>query len=72
MIVSDPEIMLGKPTIQGTRLTVEWILERLSAGETIDNLILEHPQLKRDNVLEALDYAAKVLRSEVVYPLRVA
>jgi uncharacterized protein (DUF433 family) len=43
LIISDPKIMMGKPTVAGTRITVELILEKLAAGETVDQLISEHP-----------------------------
>ena len=44
-ITSDPNIMMGKPVISGTRITVEFILEKLSAGETIPMLLKEYPHL---------------------------
>jgi uncharacterized protein (DUF433 family) len=68
MIVSNPEIMLGKPVIKGTRITVELLLEKLAAGETIEQLLEAHPRLTRDAVYEAMRYAVRVLKSDVVYP----
>ena len=68
-IVSDPNVMMGKPVIAGTRITVELILEKLAAGETIDDLLAAHPRLTRDGVAAALSYAAKVLRSDIIYPV---
>ena len=68
-IVSDPDIMIGKPVVEGTRLTVEMILEKLAAGETIEELCSAHPRLEPDGVRAALRYAAEVLRNDVVYPL---
>jgi uncharacterized protein (DUF433 family) len=68
LIQSDPSIMMGKPVITGTRITVELILEKLAAGETIDQILDEHPRLTREAVLAALDFAAKVLKADVVYP----
>lgn len=68
-IVSDPKIMLGKPVIVGTRLTVELILEKLAAGETMEQLMAEHPQLTREAILAALAFAHKALRADVIYPL---
>jgi uncharacterized protein (DUF433 family) len=59
-IVVDPEIVHGKPRIRGTRLTVQVILELLAAGETIDELLGEYDELTRDDVLAALEYAARV------------
>ena len=45
MIVSDPAIMMGKPVISGTRITVELILEKLAAGETVEQILDAHPRL---------------------------
>ncbi len=69
MIRSDPSIMMGKPVIAGTRLTVELILEKLGAGETIDQLLQSHPRLTHEAVLEAIAFAARSLRADVVYPI---
>jgi len=68
LIRSDPSIMMGKPVIAGTRLTVELILEKLAAGETIEQLVQAHPRLSREAVLEAIAFAARSLRADVVYP----
>jgi uncharacterized protein (DUF433 family) len=59
LIVSEPKIMLGKPMIRGTRLTVEMILEKLAAGETVDQLLEAHPRLTQEGVQAALAYAAQ-------------
>ncbi|HEX8683043.1 MAG TPA: DUF433 domain-containing protein [Ardenticatenaceae bacterium] len=69
LIQSDRSIMMGKPVISGTRITVELILEKLAAGETIEHLLEAHPRLTREGVLAALDFAARALRSDVVYPI---
>lgn len=58
LIISDPKIMMGKPVIKGTRLTVELILEKLAAGETVDQLLEAHPRLTREGIQAALAYAA--------------
>jgi uncharacterized protein (DUF433 family) len=68
LVTSDPAIMLGKPVIAGTRITVELILEKLGAGETIDDLLLDYPQLTSEAVLAALRFALQVIRNDVVYP----
>lgn len=68
LIVADPRIMLGKPVIAGTRVTVESILERLAAGETIEQLLEAHPRLTREGIRAALGYAADALRSDISYP----
>ena len=69
LIEANPKVMMGKPVVAGTRITVELILEKLAAGETIEHLLEAHPRLTREGVLAALDYAAHVLRSDVLYPV---
>ena len=68
LIQSDPAVMVGKPVVAGTRITVELILEKLSAEETIDQILEAHPRLTREGVLAALSFAAQALRADVVYP----
>lgn len=68
LIQSDPAVMMGKPVVAGTRITVELILEKLSVGETIDQILEAHPRLTREGVLAALGFAAQALRADVVYP----
>jgi len=59
LIVSDPTIMMGKPVIAGTRITVESILERLAAGESIADLVASHPRLGQPAIRDALAFAAR-------------
>ena len=68
LIVSNPKVMMGKPVIAGTRITVELILEKLGAGETIDDLLDAYPHITREAILAALRFAAEALRADVVYP----
>lgn len=68
-IVSNPKVMMGKPVIAGTRITVELILEKLAAGETIEQILEAHPHLTREAILAALAFARDALRADVVYPL---
>ena len=67
-IESNPRVMMGKPVIAGTRKTVENVLERIGAGETIDGIVAEHPRLTRQAVLAAIQFGAQALRADVVYP----
>ncbi len=69
LIQSDPSIMMGKPVIVGTRITVELILEKLAAGETVEQILEAHPRLTRKAIQAALSFAAEALRADVVYPL---
>ena len=64
-ITSDPRIMLGKPTIKGTRITVELIVDRMSYGETIDDILEAYPHLTREGILACLRYAAYRLNKEL-------
>jgi uncharacterized protein (DUF433 family) len=69
LILFDPNVMMGKPIIAGTRITVELILQKLSASETIEQILDAHPRLTRKAIQAALAFAADVLRADVVYPI---
>lgn len=71
-IESHPDIMMGKPVIANTRITVESILERLAAGEPIEQLLTAHPKLTKDAIRAALSFAAAALKADVVYPTEIA
>lgn len=68
LIQSDPSIMMGKPVVAGTRITVELILEKLAAGENVEQILAAHPRLTEEGIRAALAFAAEVLRADVVYP----
>ncbi|HZB94367.1 MAG TPA: DUF433 domain-containing protein [Herpetosiphonaceae bacterium] len=70
LIESNPSIMMGKPVVAGTRITVELILEKLAAGESPEQLIEAHPRLTRQMLSAALEFAAQALRADVVYRIR--
>ena len=59
IIVSDPQVMMGKPVVRGTRITVELILEALAAGETEEQLLRAHARLTREAIHAALAFAAE-------------
>ncbi|HKY30768.1 MAG TPA: DUF433 domain-containing protein [Pyrinomonadaceae bacterium] len=63
LIKSDPSVMMGKPVVAGTRITVELILEKLAAGETTEQILDAHPQLTKESISAALVYAAQALRT---------
>ncbi len=69
MIESNPQILSGKPVVAGTRISVEMILDALGAGETIDDLVEQYTRLTRQDVLDAIKFAADALRADVVYPV---
>lgn len=53
-IAIDPRVMVGKPVIRGTRLTVQYVLGLLAAGETIDDILAEYDGLERDDILACI------------------
>jgi uncharacterized protein (DUF433 family) len=65
-IAADPGIMMGKPCIKGTRITVELILRKLGAGRSFADLLEAYPQLTADDLLAALAFAADYLQHETV------
>jgi len=64
-IVSNPSILGGKPCIRGTRLSVEFIIELIASGASVDDVVRDYPQLDRDAVQQAMQYAAGFLRNEI-------
>ncbi len=58
LIVSDPAVLMGKPVVSGTRITVELILEKLAGGETIEQVLEAHPRLTTEGISAALAFAA--------------
>jgi uncharacterized protein (DUF433 family) len=57
-ITRDPTVMGGKPCIRGMRVTVGMIVGQIGAGRSVDDLLADYPYLERDDILEALRYAA--------------
>ncbi len=69
LIVSNPSVMMGKPVIAGTRITVELVLEKLAAGETVEQILDAHPRLTLEGIQAALAFAAEALHADVIYPI---
>lgn len=65
LIQLNPDIMMGKPVVAGTRITVELILEKLAAGETVEQILDAHPRLTRKAISAALLYAVQNLPTSV-------
>jgi len=63
-IISDPDILVGKPVIVGTRISVELLLDRLADGWSLDDLLQAYPHITRDDVLAALAFVAEIFREE--------
>jgi uncharacterized protein (DUF433 family) len=68
-VTIDPEIHRGEPCIKGTRVPVAIIVGSIADGMTIDDVIKEYLQLKRESVRAALSYAAEVVRQDILLPL---
>lgn len=67
LIAQDPDILGGKPIIAGTRMSVESILELLSSGMEIKEILVEYPFLKKEQVQAAIDYAKTLVGKEESY-----
>ena len=63
----NPEVMMGKPVIAGTRLTVELILRKLSEGATEADLLDAYPRLTREDIQAALGYAADIVAHDAIH-----
>lgn len=73
-VISDPQILFGKPVIAGTRVSVELILDKIAAGDSYDEILEDYPQLTRESILAAVRYASQSLRRDTFheFPSRVA
>lgn len=60
-IITNPDICNGRPVIHGTRIAVQTVLEFLAAGDSIEEVLEEYPNLKREDVQACLDYASRVM-----------
>ena len=69
LIEANPKIMMGKPVVKGTRITVELILEKLAAGETFEQLLSAYPRLTAQAIYAALHFAAQAIKADVIYPM---
>lgn len=63
-IERNPDIMLGKPIIKGTRITVELLMRKLAGGYSLDDLLISYPHLTKDQILAALEFAADMIANE--------
>ncbi len=68
-IVIDQKILSGKPIIKGTRISVEFIMEMLSSGMSISDIIEEYPQIRKEDILAFLVYVTKRIKQEEIYSL---
>lgn len=65
-VSSDPSVMMGKPCIKGTRITVELVLRKLGAGRSFADLLEAYPQLTEDDLRAALAFAADYMQHETI------
>jgi uncharacterized protein (DUF433 family) len=70
-ITINPEIMVGKPTIRGLRITVDQILKALAAGINTNELLEDYPELEKEDIEAALLYAAELVEEEKIYKIGV-
>jgi len=66
-ITSDPKVMVGKPVIRGTRITVQHVLSELAGGVTVDELLEDFPYLERDDIFAVLAFADEVMEDVRLY-----
>jgi uncharacterized protein (DUF433 family) len=67
-IVLDPAILTGKPTIKGTRIAVEFVVDLMARGWSVEDILREYDHLSAGDVQACLAYASDMLQSERVYP----
>ena len=70
-IVVDPEILVGKPVVKGTRLAVEFIIDLMAQGWSEAEILRNYPGLTQADIQACLSYASEILRAEKVYPMLV-
>ena len=70
-IIVDPEILVGKPIIKGTRLSVEFIIDLLAQGWLEADILRNYPGLTSEDIKACLSYASNALKTEKIYPLNV-
>ncbi len=68
-ITVDPKILVGKPVIKGTRIAVEFVIDLLSRGWTVEQVLQEYEHLTAEDVQACLAYASETLKSEKVFLL---
>ena len=68
-IVLNPDILLGKPVIKGSRLAVEFIIALLAQGWSEEDILRNYPGLAHEDIIACLEYASALLRAERIFPL---
>jgi uncharacterized protein (DUF433 family) len=70
-IVTDPQVLGGKPCIRGTRISVELILELFASGASREDIERDYPQVTPEGLAAALQYAARAIKDEVIWDVHV-
>ena len=68
-IVIDPAVLVGKPVVRGTRISVEWVVDLLAAGWSREQILENYPHLTPEDIQACLGYASELLHSEKIFPL---
>jgi len=68
-IIVDPNILLGKPVIHGSRISVEFVIGLLAQGWKYEDITKNYPRITQDDIIACLKYASEVLESEKVFPI---
>jgi uncharacterized protein (DUF433 family) len=68
-IIVDPNILVGKPIIKGTRISVEFVIDHLARGWTVEQILKEYDHLTLEDIQACLSYAGELVREEKVYSL---
>ena len=66
-IVVDPKVLVGKPIFKGTRIAVEFVVDLLARGWTVEEILKEYDHLTREDIRACLSYARELLRTERIY-----
>lgn len=69
-VVAHPDVLVGKPVIRGTRISVELVMELLAAGYTTEQILERYDHLTREDIQACLAYAREVIQTERVYALK--
>jgi uncharacterized protein (DUF433 family) len=67
----DPQVLVGKPVVRGTRLAVEFVLELVASGVSESEILANYSRLTHDDILACVAYAAEALKGERIYPVAV-
>ena len=67
IIIRDPQVLVGKPIIKGTRISVELILDMLSEGATVEDILKSYPHLTSSQIYAAIEYAGAVIKNVEIF-----